>query len=148
MKRILQVMLLAMLAAGAQAQEAVRKWTVSPGQSIQEAIDKAAPGDMVQVLPGVYVESVTVAKDRLVLVGMEYEGERATLRAKDAEENEPLEKAITVRANGATVQGFVIEGFSALGVEIAADGFREVTLQDLFILNSGLLGVSVDGADN
>ena len=45
-------------AARPQDPPAPKTWTVSPGQSIQEAIDKAVPGDTVQVLPGVAGEVV------------------------------------------------------------------------------------------
>jgi len=34
--------------------------TVTPGQSIQAAVDAAKPGDVIQVQPGIYRESVTV----------------------------------------------------------------------------------------
>ena len=42
---------------------------VTPGGSIQAAIDKAGPGDTVFVAPGVYHENVLLEKDGLNLVG-------------------------------------------------------------------------------
>ena len=36
-----------LIPAAALAADAPKNWTVSPGQSIQDAIDKAAPGDTV-----------------------------------------------------------------------------------------------------
>ncbi|MBM3673743.1 MAG: plastocyanin [Actinobacteria bacterium] len=44
---------------------------VAEGQRIQKAVDKAAPGDMVLIEPGVYEEAVTVTTDRLVLRGLD-----------------------------------------------------------------------------
>lgn len=42
---------------------------VSPGQSIQAAVDAAQPGDTIQLKPGTYHESVTVSKDNITLRG-------------------------------------------------------------------------------
>lgn len=42
---------------------------VRPGDSIQEAVDKARPGDTVVIRAGVYQESVLINKSRLRLVG-------------------------------------------------------------------------------
>ncbi len=43
---------------------------VQPGQSIQQAVDEAQPGDTVLVLPGTYYESVTVSTPGLTLRGL------------------------------------------------------------------------------
>lgn len=48
-----------------------RKLRVAPGMRIQHAVDRAAPGDMVLIEPGVYTESVTVTTDRIVLRGLD-----------------------------------------------------------------------------
>ena len=54
-----------MLAATAQASIV----TLVPGQSIQEAIDAASPGDIIQISPGVYNESINITKS-LILRGV------------------------------------------------------------------------------
>jgi parallel beta-helix repeat protein len=51
-------------AAGATAIQVVH-----PGQSIQQAIDLASPGDLIVVRPGTYAENLRVATDRLTLLG-------------------------------------------------------------------------------
>jgi hypothetical protein len=135
------------LVAGAHAvhsaaQDAPRTWTVSPGQSIQDAIDKASPGDTVQVLPGEYVQSVEIAKDDIVLLGLEYEGVRATLNGKANEEDKPLEFAIRIRAKNVTVAGFVVRGFGTYGV--AAFNCEGVTLRDLVVQEVGTTAVGLD----
>ncbi|MET8771923.1 right-handed parallel beta-helix repeat-containing protein [Streptomyces sp. NPDC004658] len=43
--------------------------TVSPGQSIQAAVDAAQPGDTVQLTAGTYQESVQVEKDNITIKG-------------------------------------------------------------------------------
>ena len=127
---------------GAQAQNAPKTWTVSPGQSIQEAIDKAASGDTVQVLPGEYVQSVTITKDGITLKGLEYEGERTTLKAKLNEEDEPLEGGVVIGGNNVVVEGLVLNGFGKSGV--AADNAAGTVLRDLIIEDTGFTGVQFD----
>jgi Right handed beta helix region len=43
---------------------------VSPGQSIQAAVDAASPGDTIFVLPGIYQEDVVVQTDGIALRGL------------------------------------------------------------------------------
>ena len=50
--------------------------TVNPGESIQQAVDAAAPGDTVQLTAGTYHESVLIARSDLTLRGV---GERTVL---------------------------------------------------------------------
>ncbi|MFF7214195.1 nitrous oxide reductase family maturation protein NosD [Streptomyces sp. NPDC008238] len=42
---------------------------VRPGESVQAAVDRARPGDVIRILPGTYPGSVDVTKPRLTLVG-------------------------------------------------------------------------------
>ncbi|MFI2299231.1 nitrous oxide reductase family maturation protein NosD [Actinacidiphila glaucinigra] len=42
---------------------------VRPGESVQAAVDRARPGDVIRILPGTYPGSVNVTKPRLTLVG-------------------------------------------------------------------------------
>jgi hypothetical protein len=44
-------------------------WRVGPGESIQAAIDRAQPGDTVQVGAGVYRENLTITEDHITLRG-------------------------------------------------------------------------------
>src|SRR5262245_32622760 len=44
-------------------------WNVGPGESIQAAIDRAQPGDTVEVAPGVYRENLTITEDHITVSG-------------------------------------------------------------------------------
>lgn len=44
-------------------------WTVSPGQSIQAAVDAAQPGDTIRLAAGTYRESVQVERDDITIQG-------------------------------------------------------------------------------
>ena len=52
---------------------------VKPGESIQDAVHKAQPGDTVQVMPGTYSETVYIDKDNIALVGVIHGGDWPTL---------------------------------------------------------------------
>src|SRR5690242_12564235 len=47
---------------------------VHNGESIQAAVNAAAPGMLIQILPGTYKESITVAKAGIKLVGVSENG--------------------------------------------------------------------------
>ncbi len=66
MRQLISVLLALLLAAPLWAAE----WTVRPGESIQAAIDHAAPGDTVAVQRGRYVENLRIAKP-LTLKGID-----------------------------------------------------------------------------
>lgn len=131
-----------MLGLGFAHGESGKTYTVSPGMSIQDILDKASPGDTVQVLPGVYVESLELATDGIVLRGMEYEGERAVLRAKDAQEDEPLQTGIGVAANRVVIEGIVVRGFSKLGIVV--DNVTDLTIRDVLVQDCGQAGIALD----
>lgn len=114
-----------------------RTWTVNPGQSIQETIDKAEPGDTIQVLPGQFPESIRIGKENLRVVGMSYEGERCELLGEDE-----LETGITVAANGVTVEGFVLRGFTSAG--LAAHDVSDLTLTGLNVYACGHTNIELE----
>ena len=55
---------------------------VSPGMKIQDAIDAANPGDVIEIEPGIYHETLTLDVSDLTLRGLEADGERAVLDGK------------------------------------------------------------------
>lgn len=53
----------------AQGAAAATVRVVTPGQSIQAAVDAASPGDTISVAAGTYHESITITKDNITLRG-------------------------------------------------------------------------------
>jgi parallel beta-helix repeat protein len=111
---------------------------VSPGASIQAAVDAARPGDTVRVLPGTYAESgrkcpgapkltcaVVVKKDGIRLVAASSGKHHVTLVRRDNQD-----RGISIartgaakclhdkkeRVQGSLVQGFTVKGFKSDGV--------------------------------
>ena len=116
-------------------------YTVSEGNSIQAALDKAKPGDTVQVLIGEYNESVTIEKEGVTLLGMAYQGDRPILVGRGEFEN--LERAVSVAADNVTVEGFVIRNYTRGGA--VAENVADVRFTDLVVDRSGEWGILVDG---
>lgn len=56
-------------AHAAPADQAATRHVVQPGQSIQAAVDAAAPGDTIEIRPGTYRENIQITTDRLTLLG-------------------------------------------------------------------------------
>src|SRR3954451_10503048 len=55
-----------LLFAGPAAADVIK---VSPGESIQAAVDQAGPGDTIKVAPGTYQETVIIKTDGITLKG-------------------------------------------------------------------------------
>ncbi len=104
------------------------KWTVNPGESIQAAVDAAAPGDKIFVLPGTYQEThgqiaaVTINKPLKLMAKISGAERKAgvqvviipgpgNLHGILAEPN-PGDPPI----DGLTIKGFTVQGFSNNGI--------------------------------
>lgn len=116
------------------ASRASATFTVRPGQSIQAAIDRCAPGDRVEVEPGVYRQTVAIDRDGVTLVGLNRDGQRAVLDGGNQ-----LADAVQSSANDLTIEGFVIRHFKGNG--ILASKASRVVFRDLIVDDAGLYGV-------
>ena len=103
---------------------------VTPGHSIQAAVDSAKPGDTILVKPGTYRENVLITTDRLTLRG---EGAGKTILAPPEKDNQcgicvgipfaPFTKMVTgVHISRLTVRdfgGFGVFGFGTDGLQVS-----------------------------
>jgi cytochrome c peroxidase len=109
-------------------------FSVRPGQSIQTALDRAQPGDRVEVYPGVYHESLSVDKNGITLIGVTESGDRPVL---DGEKK--LADGVVGAGSNFTMAGFRVRNYQGNGVSTSKA--TNVTFRDLILENPGLYGV-------
>ena len=115
---------------------------------IQDAVDAAAPGDLVLIDEGVYHEAVIVQTDNIVIRGMD----RNTV-ILDGEHAEGFENGIIVFSDGVAVENLTVRNYSGNGLfwtgdygsDIVVDGYRAsyVTAH-----NIGVYGMYAFNAEN
>jgi hypothetical protein len=121
---------------------------VHEGQSIQEAIDAADPGDVVAIKPGVYFEQLTINKD-LTLRGLTLNPERVVITPGDVDG-----AGITVRDNGmqdvqqVTIENLRVTGWAADGIitgdDTGVDEVASVEIRNVIADNNGDDGVDLN----
>jgi len=137
MKRLAVALVLALAAAWLQA----ATWTVQPGQAIQPAIDKAAPGDVVEVLRGQYPGNLVIAKP-LTLRGVERPTISGGLHGD----------TIRVNAEDVTIEGLIVRdsGDSLLaqnaGIYVSPGSHRAVVRRNDLVYN--LFGLWIEKAND
>lgn len=130
---------LAILLAFPLAAMAANTWTVENGESIQEAIDSASPGDTIQVEPGTYEEFLEVNKG----LKIEGTGEGVLIRAPEGSKTLVLVPSSDVTLKGLTFEG-VGEGSTAIDMygDIWNVQVRNCTFRDmqtgLWIVNDSM----------
>ena len=122
---------------------APRIWRVAQGESIQDAVDAARPGDTILLRPGVYRQSVLIRKNGITLAGSGDGANGSIVRAPGtlpkgmctkftggsgvcvlAKDFDPATGAITTRVSNVTVRGIRFEDWPSMG--IFAYGARNV----------------------
>ncbi len=111
------------------------EFVVEPGQSIQDAIDRAAPGSVIRVQPGEYYESITVDVDKITLIGGD--GTPATRPALDG--HGVHSDAVIVSGRDFTMSNFEVRHYVGNGV--VAQETTNFTLKDSKFEDTGLYGV-------
>jgi len=87
-------------------------YTVSPGGSIQSAVNSAGPGDTVLVKPGSYNQDVIISKSGSV-------GNLIILRGEiDAQGNRAVVRKITIQGNYVRIEGFEVSGNGQGGIRM------------------------------
>lgn len=85
--------------------------TVKAGESIQAAVKRAAPGDRIEVEPGLYKETVFIDKDRIELRGVVRDGEWPVL---DGESR--LNDGVLVAGHGVSVERLWVKRYQGNGI--------------------------------
>ncbi len=124
-------------AAAAEPKPPARKpttWTVTPGQTIQTALDRTIPGDVVEIKPGTYHEMLLLNTDGVTVRGLIENGQRATLDGQNK-----LTDAVISSAHNITFEGLAVKDYVNNGLTI--HGSQNVTFRNLVVDNTGLYGV-------
>lgn len=128
------LVLLGLLAGPAGAEDA-KVLRVRPGESIAAAIERATPGTVIEVEPGVYHEALAVDWHDITLRGLVSEDGRRPVLDGQGE----LADGVIASGSPFTMSGFAIRRYQGNGV--SPQSVRGVTLRDLHIEDPGLYGV-------
>lgn len=112
----------------------VATFSVQPGQSIQSAIDRALPGDRIEVMPGVYHEEIMVDRAGISLIGLNVDGERPVLDGKGA-----MGDAVNVSGDDFLIENFIIRHYTGNGVTVSKA--KNAVFRNLTCIDTGLYGV-------
>ncbi|MER7986702.1 right-handed parallel beta-helix repeat-containing protein [Streptomyces noursei] len=125
-----------------------RVHVVRPGESIQQAVDAARPGDTVVLLPGVYRESVLINKSHLMLRGVDGEAVLAppVTRAENACGQTGDGICVTAGPGGPVtdvhLRSLTVEGFRRNGVW--ASGTEGLTVRHVTARHNGQWGIGLE----
>jgi cytochrome c peroxidase len=109
-------------------------WRINPGESIQAALDRAIPGDTIELRPGAYNETLLVDVDEITIRGLKENDRRPILDGQRR-----LTDAVITSSHNFTIENLVIKDYVNNGVTV--HGGKNVTFRDLEVHNTGLYGV-------
>lgn len=108
---------------------------VEPGQTIQEVVDQALPGDTIEVPYGIYEERVVIDMSDIKFFGIPNEaGEWPII-----EGNGTGSDGVIASGNNFEMAYFQVKNFTSNGVLV--EGVTGVYLHDMYIENTGVYGV-------
>lgn len=107
---------------------------VKKGESIQKAVEIAKPGDLIQVYPGTYFETVYIDKDNISVQGIIIKGEWPTLDGK-----KELNDAFLYSGNGIHIENFKIMNYKGNG--IMGQAGNNFVLRNNWIMDAGVYGI-------
>ena len=155
-RRFSVLLALAVFATATTAEAAVHR--VSPGESIQAAIDAASPGDTILVEPGTYQEDpgslygLRIATDNLRLIGKvkKGQGEEGKVRVlHNGDQDTGIYAApagcdyrdsdCAGELQGFYIRGFTVEGFPENGIQTRwVNGFKFIRNESVNNLDNGI----------
>ena len=107
---------------------------VKDGQLIMDAVKAAQPGDVIQVWPGTYTETVYIDKDNIRISGVIVEGKRPKLFG-----DSHLNDAILYSGNNVVVENFLITKYKGNGIMGQAGNNFEI--RNNIIEDTGVYGI-------
>lgn len=107
---------------------------VRNGNSIQESVKKAKPGDLIRVYPGTYSETVYIDKDNITFQGIIEKGEWPVLDGK-----KELNDAFLYSGNGIQIENFKIINYKGNG--IMGQAGNNFILRNNWIIDAGVYGI-------
>jgi parallel beta-helix repeat protein len=108
--------------------------SVKPGNSIQDAVGEANPGDLIRIYPGLYHETVYIDKDNISLQGVIENGEWPIL---DGERK--LNDAILYSGNGTLIENIKITNYKGNG--IMGQAGNNYVIRNNWIVDTGVYGI-------
>ncbi len=108
--------------------------TVKPGEKIQDAIDKARPGDTVLISTGTYNEGVVVKRNNITVRGQGQGDTRPTLDGQ-----KQIGNGIIACGDQFVAENLIVKNYQANGILV--NGSDGVTLRDIFADDTGEYGL-------
>jgi parallel beta-helix repeat protein len=123
--------------AEARVERPARTITVRAGESIQQAVSGARDGDVIEVMPGVYNEEITVDLNNITLRGISDSSMTPQRPVLDGQKK--LSDAVVASGSNFLIENFDVQHYIANGVVV--QNAHNPTFRNLKIDDTGLYGV-------